>query len=277
MTRFPQRRGYALLAVLWILVGVGSLVAITSVAARDAITSSHNRIALETARWTAAACQASIRDAIGQAIAESSEEWGRVAEIVQTVPLGAGLTCRTDARAVGARIDINTSDRASLRQAFRLLGMQEGAADSATAAVIARRRIAVFDDVRELLEVEELRDLSQVDSVFDVEPGPVALSHAPPMVLALLPGFTERTVREVIDARERGAPIEGFGVLGTLLSPEEPEAAAEMPALVVFTPSAWTITVRSTTGVPKVTVAIEVRLARTAGVVGPTRWREWIE
>jgi type II secretory pathway component PulK len=65
-----QDSGYALLAVLWITVGVGALTFMISTAARDAIGTSRNRIALAQASWSAAACLAETRAVLADALSD---------------------------------------------------------------------------------------------------------------------------------------------------------------------------------------------------------------
>jgi type II secretory pathway component PulK len=179
-----------------------------------------------------------------------------------------------EARPVGARVDVNASTQATLAQLFRHIGMRPGRADSAAAAVASHKP---YVDLRQVHLVPGLDSVAALDSVLDVEPGPISLNHAPGAVLTLLPGFTDETVERVLEARARDAPVSTFYELAQLLSPDAPDASARLPGVAVFQPAAWVITTRATTGRPPVTVALEVRLARWSRSTAISRRRSWIE
>jgi hypothetical protein len=200
--------------------------------------------------------------------------WGRVDRTLQGSPPPSELRCRLEARAVGARVDVNESDQPTLAQLFRHAGRPGPRADSAAAAIASHKP---YVDRRQLHLVPGLDSRTTVDSLLDVEAGPIALNHAPAAVLALLPGFTEATVQLVLDARARDAPISTFHELSQLLSPDVPGASARLPALVVFQPIAWVITARASAGQPVVTAVAEVRLARSGVGTAITRHKSWIE
>jgi len=63
-----EREGFALLAVLWVIVGLASFAFASSIATRNAIASSHNRTDMLRAMWRANACVERARAAIGDAL-----------------------------------------------------------------------------------------------------------------------------------------------------------------------------------------------------------------
>jgi type II secretory pathway component PulK len=273
--------GYALLAVLWLSVGIAGLALVISTAARDAIAPSRNRIALAAASWSVAGCVARVRAVLADAFVRDGphtsatpKEWDRVDRALQALPPFAALGCTLEARAVGARLDVNASDAATLAQLLRYAGVPAGRADSVAGAIAAHQP---YVDRRELHLVAGLASTTVLDAVLDVEPGPISLNHAPGAVLALLPGFTEATVQRMLDARAQGAPISTFHELSQLLSPDAPNASARLPGLAVFQPVAWVITVRASAGQPAVTAVVEVRLAKSGAGTTVTRHRSWIE
>ena len=91
------------------------------------------------------------------------------------------------------------------------------------------------------------------------------------------PGFTDRTVREVLDARARGEPIRTFHTLTAWLDPETPDASAKLPGLILLTTPGWVVTVRTRTGTPPVTAVIEARLSRAGHGTIVTGRRSWLE
>jgi len=271
--------GYVLLAVLWISIGIAGLTLLISAAARDAIAPSRNRIALAAASWSAADCVAHARVVLADALERDAPHtgamaraWDRVDRALET-PRGE-LGCALEARAVGARVDVNASDEPTLARLLRYAGMPAARADSAALAIASHEP---YVDLRELHVVPGLESATVLDSVLDVEPGPISLNHAPGVVLALLPGFTEETVRRVLEARAQDAPISTFHDLSQFLSPDDPGASARIPGLVVFQPVAWVIRARASAGLPVATAVVEVRLAKSGAGTTVTRHRSWIE
>ncbi|PYP60082.1 MAG: hypothetical protein DMD40_01990 [Gemmatimonadetes bacterium] len=309
-SRADPRAGYALLATLWICVGIGALTWLISVSAREAIAASRNRIALTQGLWRAEACLALERDALRDALSRevvarrdsSGSLWNYVDRVVRERPTPV-RDCSLSARAVGSRLDINAADEGTLARVLEAAGWPEARADSAAAAIadwidandeprpqgaertwyVARNRVppsnSALVDMRELRRIRGLEDetADQLDSILDVEPGAIALNLAPREILSLLPGFNDRAIREVLDARARGVPITAFIQLRPWLDPAVPDASAKLPGLVLLAPEAWIVTARVRTGAPPVTTAIELRLARGDRTTIITRRRTWIE
>jgi type II secretory pathway component PulK len=267
-SRSDPRAGYALLATLWICAGLGALTWLISVSAREAMATSRNRMAVARATWLARGCLAGARETIRAARALDRGSWNRIDQLLRD-RLPGRESCALEARAVGSRLDVNSSDHATLA---RILP------DSAAAAVVARVAQEPFVDRGELRRVRGLETFERLEEVLDVESGPLALNHAPPEVLSLLPGFTDRTVRLVMDARSRGDLVMTFHRLTGWLSDDEPEAAAKLPGLIVLTPVAWIVTARSASGNPRIAVAVDQRMTRDAGVpASSTRYRPWVD
>ena len=274
--------GYALLAVLWIMVGVSALTFEITAGAHRAIAPSRNRIALAAASWSAAACVAHVRVTLAAALQDEAPRtvdaparaWDLVDRILKVSPPPPELGCEIDARPVGSRVDVNSSDSLTLARLFRNAGVPESRADSMAAAVA---RHAPYLSRHALEEIAGFESASIFDSLLDIEPGPIALDHAPAPVLAMLPGFTEQTATALLTARERGAPIATFLELSQLLSPDEPGASARLPGLAVFQPAAWVLTIRARAGTPTVTSVVEVRLGRGSSGTSIVRRRSWIE
>ena len=273
-------RGYVLLAVLWIAVGIGGLTVLISEAARTAIASSRNRVALTMAGWHARGCLARARawltDQLEQEAAKRTgmmlKTWDRVDRVLNVGP--SEPDCTLVARPVGARVDVNASDAATLARLFRNVGIKPARADSMANAVVAHKP---YVDLRELHLVPGLESAAALDSVLDVEPGPIVLDQASAPVLALLPGFTDKTVQRVLEARARDAPISSFHELSQLLAPDSAAASARLPAVAVFQPVAWMVTARAAAGRPAVSSVLEVRLGRAGFGVNVGRQRSWIE
>lgn len=304
--------GYALLGVLVICVGLAGLAFSISTAARGAMATSRNRIALTEASWTAAACLAHARAMIAETLqgeprsasGRAPGPWHRLDRTIGEAPALIDLPCTLSARAVGSRLDVNASDEGTLRRLLREV-MPGATADSAAAALAdwmdrddAARPLGVetawyeahvrpvpanapFIDMEQVHLVRGLERVAGLDSLLGLEPGPIALNHAPPQVLALLHGFTPETVARVLAARRRELPIRSFRELADGLSPSAAEAldaaAATLPGLAVLEPVAWVLAARSRRGTPPVTAVVELRLTRAGERTVVERRRSWIE
>jgi type II secretory pathway component PulK len=302
------RSGYALLATLWICVGIGALTWLISVNARDAMATSRNRMALMQASWNARSCLERARETIRAALelerTRGPDPFGAVWDHVDQVIMSSDLPpsdCVLSARPIGSGVDVNANDEATLARLLAAAGLRAASADSAAAALSdwidaddSARALGAerhwyqmhgrqgpsnmrFVNIRELRLVRGLETFTRLDSVLDVESGPIALDHAAPEVLSLLPGFTERTVRAIIEARARGTPISTFQAVTALLDPKAPDATAKLPGLVVFPASAWVVEVRSQVGDPRVTAVLEIRLVRGGTSTAIARRRAWVE
>lgn len=309
-TSIRDTRGYALLATLWICVGIGAFTLLISVITHDAIGASRNRIAMTSGIWRARACLTFERETLAEALAQQDAAsidsigslWNYIDRFVAERP-PAVSGCSITARAVGARLDINAVPESTIARVLQLAGWSAARADSAAAAVadwmdaddqprakgaerdwyVAQNREPPSNSplvhIRELHRIRGFEEdrANRLDSIFDIEPGAISLNQAPREILALLPGFTERTVREVLDARARGDPVTAFIQLRPWLNPETPEAGARLPGLITLAPMAWLLTARTQTGFPPVTTVIEARLAHGYRTTAITHSRTWTE
>jgi type II secretory pathway component PulK len=275
-----REAGYALLGVLWITLGITSLAFLINADARVAIATSRNRIALTKAEWSAAACGAHVRAALAgahmdqTALRQPDNKRGfssDVGRLVHAFPPPPELGCVVTTRPVGALLDVNTADSATLARLLRNAGMAAGRADTVATTLTLHKPYA---DRRAFRQLPGLATEAILDSLLDVESGPISLYYAPAPVLTLLPGFTDGTVREMLDARSRGEPVATFHDLSKLLSSDAPEASARLPAISVFQPIAWVLTVRAHAGTPTVTSVLELRLLQDGSVL---RCRSWTE
>lgn len=284
--RAPRpRAGYALLAVLWLTMGIAALAFSIAEAARAALATSGNRIAMAQATWSARGCMAQVRASIAHAFPQQGESgvsaalvWHRMGHTALGTPLPAVPSCHLSARATGSRLDINTADPATITRLLRGQGVPAARADSATAAAVSRRPFARLSDV---LTLDGFASVSQPDSLLEIDSGPVALNQAPPGVLLALPGFTAEAVARVMEARATGRPYQSFLEISQALAPAARDSFAPavpvLAASITFEPVAWVITARSTAGRPPVTVALELQIGHSGGTVGITRRRSWIE
>ncbi|HEX2210521.1 MAG TPA: hypothetical protein VHG93_22770, partial [Longimicrobium sp.] len=244
-----SRAGFALLSVLWVLVGVAALALAANLAAREAVASARNRAELGAAAWRAEACLERARAAMDEALYEGRHEapgatvWGRMDEVVAGSPYLAGMDCAVEVRAAGAALDVNAADEGTLRRLFAVLGASPAGADSLADALAdwrdeddaprpsgaeaewyraARRplpRNGPFADAREVLRVRGFDALPGIDTILSAEPGRVPLSHAAPAVVAALPGMGTEAAARLAELRLRGDRVSDLAVFAASLSP----------------------------------------------------------
>jgi type II secretory pathway component PulK len=303
--------GFALISVLWILVGLSALGLAANLAAREAVASARNRADLSVAAWRAEACLERARAAISDALIAARNEapgatvWGRMDRAVAESPALAGMDCSVHLRAAGAALDVNAVDDETLRRLFVALGRSAEGADSLADALAdwrdaddaarpfgaeaewyrARRlplpRNGPFADAREVLRVRGMDALPGIDTILSAEPGRVPLTHAGAAVLASLPGLGPEAAARMSEMRLRGERVADLAAFVGSLSPTAREQAMrrfpDLVGAVVTEPEAWIVTARGAVGVPAAVSVLEVRLVRAGDRAAIVRRRTWTE
>jgi general secretion pathway protein K len=308
MTRrgLPRRTGFALPAVLWVLIGVAAVTLAGTVAARESITTSQNRVDHARAAWRAEGCLEIARSVIADGLANGdhgSAAWSAVDSLLAASREATDAGCDVTARAAGVAIDVNAADAEQLRRAVTALGARGGEADSLADALLDWRdrddeprangaesawyrtrrlvlpRNALIADVAELRRIRGFADLPGMDSVFGVEPGRVPLGRAPLAVIASLPGFGDEAVARLGEMRLRGQQPGDLLAFAALLSREARSTLLgrypELVALVTTEADAWIVTSRAREGQRHLAAAIEVRLVRAGIRAAIVRRRTW--
>jgi len=214
-------RGFALIAALWVIVALTSVVGLGVATTRLGQLTSLNRIALTRGRWAAEACLAIVQ-----------RRWiqHRLIDTL-TIDLGRATRCNWSVQDPSTRINVNVADREVLA---RLIG------DSARAdSVIEARRKAQFISSQQLPE--------QLGLVLTIEGrGSVNLNAASERVLSALPGISAEAIDQLIERRRIGRPVGSLDELASLLSPSSrAEVFARYPDLAriaVFSPTHLVIT-----------------------------------
>jgi len=301
--------GFALIAVLWVMVGLSALALAGTLAARDAVSAATNRAELARAAWSAEDCLERTRAAVSAALADAAEE-GPDAPTWRALDgaVGASLLVRGCDLAVvpaGRAVDLNAADGEWLRRLFLAAGVGGARADSLADALLDWRdaddqarpfgmeaagyraagrplpRNGPLADERELAGVQGFGRGDGVDTLLTVEPGRVFLDRAPAAVLASLPGMTPEAVVRLQQMRgaTRGAP--SLAALADGLSPGSRDALLrayqELATLTAPTPDAWIVTARGRSGTPPLTAAVQARLVRAGPRAAVVRRRSWVE
>ena len=311
-TRSPRGRGgFALISVLWVIVGVSALALVANVAAREAVAASRNRADLAAASWEAEACLARVRAAIGEALIASRNEgpgatvWGRMDRAVAQSPLVANSACDVEMRPAGAALDINAAQGETIRRLLVALGHAPAGADSLADALADWRdeddtprplgaesdwyraaglpipRNGPLADIRELSRVRGWASVAGMDTLLSTEPGRVPLTYAPPAVVAALPGLGPEAAARLEEMRMRGDQVADLAAFaGSLPSGAREEAMRRYPDLVgaaVTEPEAWIVAARGAVGAPPAVSVVEVRLVRASQRAAVVRRRTWTE
>lgn len=304
------REGFALVSVLWILVGLSALALAANLAARDAVASATNRADLADASWRAAGCLERTRAAIAQALEAAADQpgspvWARMDRTVAESPLLAGSGCEVEMIAAGSRLDLNTAPEESLHRLLVGAGTSPATADSLVDAYadwrdaddVPRPRGAEGDwyrahtlrpprnapvmDARELALVRGFSVIPRLDTLVGVEPGRVPLAQAPAAVLASLPGMTPEAVARLLEMRARGEAVTDLAAFPAALSPGARDALlrrfSEFVGMAATEPDAWIVRSRMGVGTPPAVRVVEVRLVRAAQRAAIVRRRTWTE
>lgn len=305
------RRGFALLAVLWVIVGLAALGVATSLVSRSAVATAQNRTDITRATWRAADCLEHARVAIADVLhappqrdARGLTGWSALDGIVPGAAIVAAGGCDVRLVAAGKRIDVNSADGEMLGALLDRLGVAEPRRDSMVDALLDWRdaddlprargaerdwyaahgrflpRNGPFASVREVSRVRRFEALRGLDSVMSVEPGRVSLTHAPLAVIAALPGIGAEALGRIAEQRARGAPASDMTDLVSQLSPSARERVlarySDLVHVATLEPDAWILQARASVGSPPITVVIEVRLVRAGDRAAIVRRRMWV-
>lgn len=300
------RRGFALPAVLWVIVGVAAVSLAGTVAARESVATAQNRVDHTRAAWRAEGCLEIARATIADGLADGEHAgiaWSNVDSILARSDLLAGAGCTIAARPAGAMLDANAAGAEQLQRLFLAAGARPGEADSLTDALLDWRdrdaeprpmgaegawyrahdelppRDGPIADATELQRIRGMRDLPGIDTLLGVDGGRIPLGRAPLAVIASLPGVGDEAVAQLAELRSRGERPGDLLAFAAALSPEaRAELLARYPelvALVTTEPDAWIVTSSAKEGPRAVSASIEVRLVRAGTRAAVVRRRSW--
>jgi len=306
-TRRYPKRGFALVAVLWILTSVAAIGALLTTSARESVATAHNRTDLLRAAWRATGCAEVARSVIDAALASdnagigTTPGWTRLNDIVLQSPLVNG--CTFSLRPAGTTIDVNTADSTRIRAVLLASGQTAMVADSLVDALldwrdadhmprsrgaeeewyVAHRRPSPRDgpleSPDELALVRGFDRIAGFDTLFGVEDERIDIEAAPLAVLASLPGIGAPAIAIIAESRMAGSPIRDLASLAAALPPKARDGLlahyAELVRLTTATPDAWTITSRASVGAPPLEATIELRLLKAGTRAAIVRRRSW--
>ena len=307
-----RRRGVALLVVLSVISGITALGMVANIAARSAVATSINRIALTRGYWFAEGCASEVIAQMEEWLAAApTTRWSWMdSSLAQQAPSlateawnSAEVECRVALRPSGMSLDVNGAARPQIAALLEGAGMPPADGSSLARAIVDWRdeddvetsgfggsesewyigagrvppRNSTFASSQEIRLVRGADALPGVDTLLGVGDGLVVLSRAPAAVLAGLPGMSAEAVQAIVEAR-RETPYPEIATIAARLGNEaRARLQAMLPALrqqSVTLPSTWLLTVSwSQSSGPEAT--LELLLARDALRIAIVRRRSW--
>lgn len=220
-------RGFALLAVLWVITALTALTGAGMLVARLGHETTRNRVLLARAEWA--------REACGE-ILQARFSTNPAVRTVEPVELGRGTWCRASVDDPAAKLNLNSATREELAHLFVALRVPVRLADS----VIAARRQQSIQDVRQVRAIDSALAMRLAPFVTTRGTGVINVSAASPELLRLLPGMTDESVF-VILSRRSSRPLGNADELAGSLSPSSRSmllsSYAEFVRVAVFAPT----------------------------------------
>jgi type II secretory pathway component PulK len=183
-----SRRGFALLAVLWVMTALTALTGAGMIVARLGSETTRNRVLLARAEWA--------RDACGEILLARFAADPSV-RATPVIDLGRGTWCRASLADPAGSLNLNTAHDSALIRLFTDVGIQRAVAESA----VAMGRRATIYDVAQIPGLDSALAKRLAAFVTTRGTGVVNVSVAPLEVLRLLPGMTEEAVLVLMGRR----------------------------------------------------------------------------
>lgn len=196
-----NRRGMALLLVLWLLVALSSLAGVTLAGARVGNQTSRNRLALTRAGWAADGCLAILRSRYPASVAG-----------IDSVDLGQEIWCSARVSDPGNRLNVNLASREMLvgftgdsALADSIIGQRQFQADGETDG---RRPSGPWERLAATRPRGNGGQGGSLESFTTIRgDGRINLNTAPEPVLRVVPGLGEEGARQLVTARNGRAPF----------------------------------------------------------------------
>lgn len=306
-----RRRGFALLAVLWVVVTSAAIAVAMTLAARATIATARNRIDFARARWQAAGCAERARLAADRILSSGATAdapgptWRSLDVRMYASSLLASAPCKITVLPVGATANVNILDAEMLGAILVAAGVTGARNDSLVDALLDWRdpddvprargaerewydahsrpgpRNGPLADTSELRLIRGFENLG-TGALLGVEPGRIALSHASPALLAALPGMSAEAAAVVVETRARGGDLDNLLLLlGARLSSTARDALrrgyVDLTRLTTPEPEGWFVSARASPPGSRVVAEVELKLVRAgmraAVVRRRTQWR----
>src|SRR5579859_1591323 len=184
-----SQRGFALLAVLWVLTALTALTGTGLLVARLGSETTRNRILLARSEWAREACG----EILLARFASNPSTRG-----VSDVDLGRDTWCRASLEDPAAQLNLNTADRDALAHLFAALGLKPTLVDS----VIELRNAATIYDLHQVPGLDSSSATRVGRFATTRGSGVINVNVAPREVLGTLPGITEEAMVLLLSRRK---------------------------------------------------------------------------
>lgn len=221
------RRGFALLAVLWVIAALSALVGLGLGALRVGAGASANRLELMRGQWAADACLA---------IAQARWVGHRLSDTA-TIALGRETSCAWRVEDPTARLNVNTAPR----EVLAALALERRVIPSVMDSLVLHRPFQDTAQVRAIVGP----DGALVGDLTVDGPGTIDLNRASPEIIEALPGLRAEAAEQLAEHRRLGRPVTGLDQLVSALPGSRPALLAhyaDLSALVTFAPPQFLIT-----------------------------------
>lgn len=259
-----SRRGFALLAVLWMLALLTAALAATSTALNTEVRASRNRVLAARARWAAEACAA---------IATDHTLNDRIAA-PDTVDLGRGTRCTWVRDDPARRLDVNHADRDMLERFLVAYGLTDSVAMDVVNRLVRQRAGHPLASETQLLALGIPR-AAAVQTTPDQTEG---ISSDAPLAVLEAAGLSEPAAHLLESRQREGRPVMSLAELQELVAPgslgHDYQALARVvqfvPTQQLLLAQGW---VADTEGSPSASMELLVR--RRDGRLAVLRQRQW--
>jgi type II secretory pathway component PulK len=286
-----NRRGFALLAVLWLITSLSLLAATGLITVRQRLKASANRVTLTRADWAREAC---VEIMLARGFARSNDGQTRVASLSGRVDLGRNTWCELDVTDPGGRLNLNLASEASLRVLLQNDSLTDALLDWRDKDDIPRQLGAEADwyqsrrkplprngplaSLDELMLVRgfEFLDEPLLAATFGVRGrGTINLNAAPPEVLRAALEFPNELIQLVHQRNRLGRPVESLDQLISLASPSQrPNLASryqDLVQLLAFGPGELIVVATAGVGLSPLRSRITLTVVPTGGRVAVIR------
>jgi type II secretory pathway component PulK len=297
------RSGFALLAMLWVIVIGGAIASAGVVAASLAVRTAHHRSAVLRSAWVAEGCVEMARFQL-VASADGRDDRFQPDVIMSLVAAHAtAMECRLTVHPAGLLVEVHPRHDEVVRRLLLGIGIDAARADSLVEALMdwvdddeERLRSGVerewyTDRARTpprngpLAAIEELRLVRGferpvgVERFLTAEPGRIAINHAPAPVLRAIPGFTDQLVDAVLIRRRQGVGIRSQrDLVGMVTGASRDTLLYHFSGLAALTTpgaDAWIVRAEHRQGPGSPTVTVELRVSISGATPVVVRRRRW--
>jgi type II secretory pathway component PulK len=286
-----NRRGFALLAVLWLITSLSLLAATGLLTVRQRLKAGANRVTLTRAEWAREAC---VEIMLARGFIRSMDGQTSVARTSGRVDLGRNTWCELDVEDPGSQLNLNLAPEASLRALLpndsltdalldwrdkddipRQLGAEADWYQSRRKLLPRNGPLASLDELM-LVRGFELLDQAGLAGTLGVRGrGTINLNSAPPEVLRAALEFPNELIQLVQQRNRQGRPVESLDQLISLASPSlRPNLARryqELIQLLAFGPGELVVVATAGVGISPLRSRIILTVVPAGGRVAVIR------